>query len=107
MRHSKDCTAGLSDIDPTCEACIAQRLERSRGYPPFSKQGPILIVSPCGCRVDHGIPTRCNEHALPQARAGVTPLGQCIAEQYFQDDEEWADYVRDMDLLPPWNEGIE
>ncbi len=71
MTHSKDCTAGLSDIDPTCEACIQQRLDRSRGYPPLS-----------------------------QARAGVTPLGQCIS------DQEWDDYADDMSTLRPWNESI-
>ncbi len=107
MTHSKDCAAGLSDIDPTCEACIQQRLDRSRGYPPLEAGG---TCDDCGKPLPcpRSLGTQCAGVPRPKARAaGVTPLGQCIAEQYFQDDEEWADYVRDMDLLPPWNEGIE
>ena len=34
MKHSPNCTAtGSNDIDPQCQACVAQRLERSMGYP--------------------------------------------------------------------------
>ncbi len=29
-----------------------------------NKQGPVLIIESCGCRVDHGIPTRCSMHQL-------------------------------------------
>jgi hypothetical protein len=28
------------------------------------KQGPVLIYEPCGCKVDHGIPTRCEKHSF-------------------------------------------
>lgn len=90
MKHSKDCTAGISDIDPTCEACIQQRLDRSRGY-----------IDPKRVSVsdDEFMVTGVDR---PQARAagGVTPLGQCLVEQ------EWDDYADDMNKLPPWNEGI-
>jgi hypothetical protein len=29
-----------------------------------SKQGPVIIIESCGCRVDRGIPTRCEQHAI-------------------------------------------
>jgi hypothetical protein len=29
------------------------------------RQGPVFIEEACGCRVDHGIPSRCEKHALP------------------------------------------
>ena len=91
MEHSKDCTAGLSDIDPTCEACIKQRLDRSRGYPSLYR----------GTDIHKGIQANLEK----QARA--TPLGQCIAEQEWPDLEDYKRYNRDMAKLKPWNEGIE
>lgn len=60
-----------------------------------------------GCATD--------EECLSQDRAyqpsGVTPLGQCIAEQYWPGDDDddaagYEAYCRDMDNLKPWNEGI-
>lgn len=30
----------------------------------MTKQGPVFIEEPCGCRVDHGIPSRCAMHTL-------------------------------------------
>lgn len=43
----------------------------------MNKQGPVLIIEPCGCRVDHGIPTRCSVHSLRSMAEGVS-------------DEEWS-----------------
>lgn len=39
-----------------------------------NRQGPVLIIEPCGCRVDHGIPTRCNEHKLVGKRLNKKDL---------------------------------
>lgn len=38
-----------------------------------NKQGPIVIIESCGCRVDHGIPYRCDLHKLPSERR-ETPM---------------------------------
>jgi hypothetical protein len=42
-----------------------------------SKQGPVIIIEPCGCRVDHGIPTRCKQHELPR-KADANPHTEAV-----------------------------
>ena len=53
---------------------------------------------------------RADEREPEQARAGATPLGQCIAEQVWPelgDVKGYEQYKREMENLAPWNEGIE
>lgn len=33
-----------------------------------NKQGPVIIIESCGCKVDHGVPYRCDLHKLPSER---------------------------------------
>jgi hypothetical protein len=42
----------------------------------MSRQGPVFIEEPCGCRVDHGIPYRCEAHKLPIERLEKRNMGE-------------------------------
>jgi hypothetical protein len=54
----------------------------------MSRQGPVFIEEPCGCRVDHGIPYRCKKHALgaveiPDTHTQVETLLERLITQAF------------------------
>jgi len=53
----------------------------------MNKPGPVLIIEECGCKVDHGIPTRCAEHKLTRnLLQGDMMLGQYMVT--FREDAD-------------------
>lgn len=44
------------------------------------QQGPVFIQEKCGCRVDHGIPTRCAAHQLGTNPAGRDAEGTALRD---------------------------